>query len=206
MGGGGFLFLLVPSFAQLTPVTDIESFRQRLAAENRFTTIECDFTQYKHLTIMDEPLVSSGKFYYEQDDKVRLDYVKPSPYLIVLNGQKVKIASDGNDHVYDMSSYRMVTVMKSMLSSCLLGNFSGAGRDYRMSVSEDRAVYVVEIEPRNKKIKQYVQKIEVTFDKKDLSVSQLIVREPSGDYTRHVFAGKKFNAPLSGRLFGLQHN
>ncbi|MDR1172681.1 MAG: outer membrane lipoprotein carrier protein LolA, partial [Bacteroidales bacterium] len=132
--GGGLGFLL---FVQLTPVTDVESFRQRLAAENRFTAIECDFTQYKHLTIMDEPLVSSGKFYYERDDKVRLDYVKPSPYLIVLDGQKVKITSGGKSNVYDMSSYRMVTVMKSILSSCLLGDFSGDGHEYSMSVSED---------------------------------------------------------------------
>jgi hypothetical protein len=86
----------------------------------------------------------------------------------------------------------MVTVMKSILSSCLLGDFSGDGHEYSMSVSEDQSVYMVEIEPRNKKIKKYIQRIEVTFDKKDLSVNQLVVREPSGDYTRHVFAGKKF--------------
>ncbi len=202
MGGLGWGLLF---FVQLTPVTDIESFRQRLAAESKqYITIECDFTQYKHLTIMDEPLVSSGKFYFGQDDKVRLDYTKPSPYLIVLNGQKVKIATGGKSNVYDMSSYQMVTVMKSMLSSCLLGDFSGAGRDYRMSVSEDRSVYVVEIEPRNKRIKKYLTKIEVTFDKKDLSVNQLVVREPSGDHTRHVFTNKKFNVSLSEQLFSLQ--
>ena len=171
------LFFSVSSHAQLAPVTDVESFRQRLAVENRqFATIECDFVQYKYLVIMDEPLVSSGKFYFRQDDKVRLDYVQPSPYLIVLNGQKVKIATGGKNNVYDVSSYQMVTVMKTMLSSCLLGDFSGAGRDYRMSVSEDGTVYHVEIEPLNRNIRRYLQKVEITFDKKDLSVNQLAVR------------------------------
>ena len=198
-------FLSIPSQAQFTPVNDIELFRQRLAVENKqFTTIECDFMQFKHLVIMDEPLVSSGKFYFMQDDKVCLDYTQPSPYLIVLNGQKVKIATGGKSNVYDMSSYQMVTVMKSMLSSCLLGDFSGVGRDYRMSVSEDRTVYQVEIEPLNRNIKRYLQKIEITFDKKDLSVNQLIVREPSGDYTRHVFNNKNFNTSFSEQLFDLQ--
>ena len=199
------LFFSVSSHAQLAPVADVESFRQRLAAENsQFATIECDFVQYKYLVIMDEPLVSSGKFYFRQDDRVRLDYAQPSPYLIVLNGQKVKIATGGKSNVYDVSSYQMVTVMKTMLSSCLLGDFSGAGRDYRMSVSEDGTVYHVEIEPLNRNIRRYLQKVEITFDKKDLSVNQLAVREPSGDYTRHVFSNKIFNTSFSEELFGMQ--
>ena len=199
------LFLPVALYAQFTPVAEIEPFRQRMAAENKqFTTIECDFTQYKQLTIMDEPLVSSGMFFFKQDDKVRLDYTQPSPYLIVLNGQKVKITTTGKSNVYDMSSYQMVTVMKTMLSSCLLGDFSGAGRDYDMSVSEDKSVYLVEITPRIKRIKKYLQKIELIFDKGNLSVNQLTVYEPSGDYTRHVFANKKFNTSLPDQLFNLQ--
>jgi len=199
------LFFSVSSYAQYTPVTDVESFRKRLSVENRlFTTIECDFTQYKHLIIMDEPLVSYGKFYVQQDDKVRLDYLKPSPYLIVLNGEKVKIATDGKSNVYDLSSYQIASMMKSMLSSCLLGDFSGVGRDYLMSVSEDHSVYLVIMEPLNRRIKRNLQKIEITFDKKNLSVNQLLVHESSGDYTRHVFTNKKFNTSLPDELFDLQ--
>ena len=194
-----------PLYAQYTPIADMESFRQRLSIENKqYATIKCDFTQYKHLTIMDEPLVSSGEFCFSKEDKVRLDYTAPSPYLIVLNGQKVSITKEGKSNVYDMASYQMVTVMKTMLSSCLLGDFSGAGRDYLMSVSENKSAYLIEIEPRNKKIRKYLRKIEVIFDKTNLSVDQLIVREPSGDYTRHVFSNKKFNLPLSEQLFSLQ--
>ncbi len=152
---------------------------------------------------MDEPLIASGKFYYKLDDKICLDYTKPSPYLIVLNGQKVKMVSGGKNNVYDMSSYQMVTTMKTMLSSCLLGDLSGLGNDYRMSVFEDNLSYQMEIEPRNRKMKKYIQKIEVVFDKKDASVNQLVVREPSGDYTRHVFTHKKFNVPLSDQLFAI---
>ena len=199
------LFFSVSSYAQYTPVTDVESFRKRLSVENRlFTTIECDFTQYKHLIIMDEPLVSYGKFYVQQDDKVRLDYLKPSPFLIVLNGEKVKIATDGKSNVYDLSSYQIASMMKSMLSSCLLGDFSGVGRDYLMSVSEDHSVYLVIMEPLNRRIKRNLQKIEITFDKKNLSVNQLLVHESSGDYTRHVFTNKKFNTSLPDELFDLQ--
>ena len=199
------LFLPVGLHAQLTSVAEIEPFRQRMAAENKqYTSIECNFTQYKQLTIMDEPLVSSGLFFFKQDDKVRLDYTQPSPYLIVLNGQKVKITTNGRSNVYDMASYQVVTVMKTMLSSCLLGDFSGAGRDYDMSVSEDKSVYLVEIAPRIKRIKKYLQKIELTFDKVNLSVNQLTVYEPSGDFTRHIFTNKKFNTSLSDQLFNLQ--
>jgi len=196
------LFCSFPLLAQFSPVTDIESFRLRLSTENKqFTNIECDFVQYKYLTIMDEPLVSSGRFYYQQDDKIRLDYFQPSPYLIVLNGQKVKIVVGGKTNVYDMSAYQMITMIKSMLSACLFGDFSGAGRDYRMSVTEDKTVYQVNIEPLNRRMKRYLQKIEISFDKKDFSVNQLLVREPSGDSTRHVFSNKKFNSPLPDDLF-----
>ncbi len=198
-----WLFTLTLS-AQEKAVSDIEFFRKKLAAESRQQeSIECDFTQYRHLEIMDETLVSSGKFYFKREDMICLDYVNPAPYRIVLNGQKVKILSDGKKNVYDMSSNQQATAMKSMLASCLFGDFTGSESNYRMSVFEDESHYRVEIEPQNKRMKKYIRKIEAVFDKKNLSVDQLILREPSGDFTRQVFSDKKFNIPLSDQLFDI---
>jgi outer membrane lipoprotein-sorting protein len=202
-----YLFLLLISFpavAQMTPVTDVELFRRRLSdAGKQLASIRCDFEQYRHLAIMDDPLVSSGKFFFRKDNMVRLEYDKPSPYLIVLNAQKVKTVKNGTQTVYDMSSYRMMTALKTMLSACLTGDFSGAGKDYRMSAAEDNASYNVVLEPLNRNIKKYLQKIEITFDKQNLSANQLIIYEPSGDFTKHVFTNKQLNLPLSDDLFAM---
>ena len=40
------LFFSVSAHAQLTPVADVESFRQRLLENKQFATIACEFTQY----------------------------------------------------------------------------------------------------------------------------------------------------------------
>ncbi|MDR2038096.1 MAG: outer membrane lipoprotein carrier protein LolA [Bacteroidales bacterium] len=201
-----FTFLLIAFYccAQKSPVTDLDKFAQKLSDGTRKQkTIESDFIQYKEMEIMEETLTSSGKFYFRDDDVVSLKYTSPEPYLIVVNGEKVKIETNGKKNIYNTSSNPMVTTMQSMFSACLSGDFTRS-KDYALAVFQDDSGYLIEIEPQNRKIKKYIQKIEVIFDKNDFSVNQLIVREPSGDFTKHVFFNKKFNTPLSDQLFEIK--
>ncbi len=198
--------LSVNCMAQRTAIADVGAFRQRLSAENRqVKSIESDFTQYKVMEIMEKPLVSSGKFYFRNDDKIRMDYLQPEAYLIVLDGQKIKIEAGGKKNVYDTSSNQIASAMQSMLSACLFGDIDEKNSAaYNMSAFETSENYQVEIEPRNKRMKKYIQKIEVVFSKKDLSVDQLTVWESSSDFTRQVFTNKKFNLSLSDQLFNVR--
>lgn len=82
-----YTFLLVvfclPLAAQkdLTPLASVTAFQERLKKEAAsLSSIESDFTQEKFLDVFNEKIVSKGRFYYKQENMIRMDYTSPIDY------------------------------------------------------------------------------------------------------------------------------
>jgi len=94
-------------------------FESRLAKEAQTVeSIESDFTQVKYLDVFDEKVTSKGKFYYQKTHKICMEYFRPMDYLIVINGSKLKIVSDGKKSIMNLSSNKMMAQMQDMLTAC----------------------------------------------------------------------------------------
>jgi outer membrane lipoprotein-sorting protein len=61
------------------------------AAQADARTVSARFTQTKHLSLLDEPLVSSGRFMFRRPDRIRLDIESPRPATIVITGREISI-------------------------------------------------------------------------------------------------------------------
>src|SRR5882672_4383304 len=77
-----------PAKAQYTgfkPVADLIAFKKQFATESaKVSTITSNFTQIKTLTALTETITSTGKFWFQRSNRVRIDYQKPFHYLIVM--------------------------------------------------------------------------------------------------------------------------
>ena len=81
-------------------MTNLQEFENRLAREaETVQSIESDFTQVKYLDVFNEKVTSKGKFYYRKINKVCMEYFSPVNYLMVINGSKLKIVSDGKKNI-----------------------------------------------------------------------------------------------------------
>ena len=126
-----YTFLLVvfclPLAAQkdLTPLASVTAFQERLKKEAAsLSSIESDFTQEKFLDVFNEKIVSKGRFYYKQENMIRMDYTSPIDYQIIINGQKLKIVSEGKSNVVNLGSNQMMNEMKGMLAACMIGDLT----------------------------------------------------------------------------------
>lgn len=61
------------------------------AAQADTRTLNARFTQSKRLSLLDEPLVSTGRFVFARPDRMRLEVDSPHPAVIVVNGRDVRI-------------------------------------------------------------------------------------------------------------------
>ena len=176
-------------------MTQLQEFNNRLAQEaETVKSIESDFTQTKYLDILNEKVVSKGKFYYQKSNKVCMDYSRPMNYLIVINGSKLKIVSDGKKSIMNLSSNKMMNQMQDMLTACMVGDLSKMSSNFHLEYFEDARYYRVNIKPVNKAIQTYITGIEVYLDKKDMSVYKLRLSETASNYTEYEFYNKKFNS------------
>ena len=61
------------------------------AAQAETRTISARFTQTKHLSLLDEPLIATGRFLFKRPDRMRLDIQSPRPATILINGRDIRI-------------------------------------------------------------------------------------------------------------------
>lgn len=176
-------------------ITQPQEFENRLAKEAKtIQSIESDFTQVKYLDILDEKVISKGKFYYQKSNKICMDYTQPISYLIVINGSRLKIVADGKKSVMSLNSNKMMNQMQDMITACMVGDLSRISSDYKLEYFENAAHYLVKIKPVNKAIQAFIAGIEIYLDKKDMSVHKLKLSETATNYTEYEFYNKRFNA------------
>lgn len=176
-------------------LNNLQEFDKRLAQETQTVqSIESDFTQVKYLDVLDEKVTSRGKFYYKKSNRICMEYARPMNYLIVINGAKLKIVSDGKKSVMNLSSNKMMNQMQDMLTTCMVGDLSKMAPNYRLEYFEDASYYLVRIKPVSKAVQAYIAGIEIYLSKKDMSVHKLRLSETATNYTEYEFHNQRFNS------------
>ncbi len=201
-------------FAQMKPMSDseVEAFKKKMASETqKVNTIESDFTQLKHIAAMAGDITSTGKFYYQKDDKVSLDYITPMKYQIVINGSKIKMVSNGKTNVFDVASNGLMKEMKEVISACMTGNLQAMNSHYKLEYYQDAKEHLVKIFPLNDAAKAIIDEVNIYLDKGDLSVTRLQMVEASKDkkakdkdYTEYRFSSKKLNTDIPASRFSMK--
>jgi len=183
------------------PVKEIEKFKTELQKESKnITSIVCDFVQERHLSAMTQPLVSAGNFWFKKPASVRWEYTKPFQYLIILTKKKVFVKEDNSQQEYDMQSGSVFQNLGEIMFSFILGDLDAAEKDYNIEYRENRELYFVKLIPKNLQ-NAAMTRIELYFDKKDFSLSKIIMFEADNEFTSIAFTNKVLNGPVSNDKF-----
>lgn len=199
------LFFLATQFClgqnNFKPMKDTHAFTEKFNQTTKsLTSTKSDFVQEKHLSFMEDNIVSKGVFRYKKDNKVRLEYTTPFQYLMVLSEGKMYIKDGNKVNKFDTRSNKLFRQINDMLINTLNGNVLQS-KDYAVSYFENEALYRMELKPTEKTIQDLMQKIDIYIDKKKLYVSKVEITEKSGDYTLMSFTNVQQNAPIKDEEF-----
>ncbi len=201
-------FLLFPmlTFAQYEgykSVADITSFKKEFQRESaEVLSIQSSFTQEKVLTALTEKITSSGKFWFKRSNKVRIEYVKPFTYLMVMNGDKMMVRDNQKENRVNVKSNKLFQQVNRIMIDCVQGTILDS-KDFTTRVFENDGTYLLEMTPVSKLLREFFQTIVLKVDKKDYSVNLIEMNEPSGDTTSILFTDKKLNTQISDAVFTL---
>jgi outer membrane lipoprotein-sorting protein len=203
----GLLLLLNSSvFAQytgFTPVAGTDAFKKEFAVQSgKITTITSNFTQEKVLSALTEKITSTGTFKFKRANRVRIEYMKPFVYLLVMNGDKILVRDDHKESRVNVRSNKMFQQINRIIVDCVQGTILES-RDFKTTVFENDKTYLLEMTPVSKTLGDFFQTIVLTVDKKDYSVKSIEMNEPAGDQTVITFTEKKLNVPVPDEVFAL---
>lgn len=196
----GLLRAQPPGYAA---IKDLNTFKQRFkTGSSHIVSIESTFKQEKILSALTEKIVSNGKFWFKRSNRVRIEYVKPFQYTMVLNGEKMLTQDGQKQSQINVRSNKLFQQVNKIMIDCVQGTILDS-KDFTAKVFEDESTFLLELTPTSKALREFFQTIMLTVSKTDYSADSIEMNEPSGDKTTIIFTDKKLNTPIQDAVFVL---
>ena len=182
------------------PLADSKDFILRLKEQSQQNkTIKADFTEERYMSVLKEPQKSSGIFYYKKDNMLRWEKTAPSSYIFISADNKVKVRE--SDKVKDVSSVnQVISRIKDLMLTLVNGNFNDS-KQFEPSYFQTAQSYIVKLKPRNKRMSNSFEYIQLSFNKNNMLLDELSFFEKSGDKNVMKFSNQRVNIPLADTLF-----
>ncbi len=183
------------------PLTNTDDFVQKVKTRTAATqTIQSDFRQEKHLTMLEEVLESEGHFIFKKENNVVWSYTRPLDYTIIVHNGKFIIKDGDKVKEFDIASNRMFKEINNMIVTSVSGDFLD-NPDFEAVYMENEMFYLARLVPVKPEVKDMLSEIDIFFDKKDMQVAKVKFLEPGDDYTLITFSGKVFNEAVPDNVF-----
>lgn len=182
-------------------VANVPAFQQSLAKNTAaVNTIQSDFVQVKHLSLLSDKITSKGIFYFRKEDKVRIEYNTPFKYLLVMNAGQIMVKDEQKTSKINTKNSKTMQSVNRIMIDCMRGTvFNNA--DFKVTAYENGANYLLSLVPANDAMKKMFKQIDVYLAKNNLDVDKLTMMEQSGDYTDMDFSKTQHNVSLNDALF-----
>ena len=189
--------------AELTDARKQEVIARINSAVSRLHTMSCSFVQTKHLSLLSDKMVSEGRMYYSQPDRLRWEYTSPYKYLFIFNGNKVYVGNDSRKDVIDTNTNKIFKEVARIMMSTVTGTALSNAADFDTEAAEEKGSWVVTLVPRKKEMRRMFAKITMTVSKSASMISELSIYEKNGARTDIKFKDVLSDAKVDESLFSI---
>ena len=195
------VFCIATTTVSAQAVSEAKIRQQIEAAAASMKTMQCDFVQTKFLRMLNDKMVSRGKMYYQQSDKLRWEYTSPYAYAFVLNGSRVLISKGNRNDVINVNQSKFFKEIARIMMNSVVGKALNDKRDFKVSLSSSATEYVATLYPQQKQMPQMFQKIILHFNRQKAMVAKVELIEKRGDCTVIEMTNVKVNSPINAKVF-----
>jgi len=196
----GVVLLASPSRASAQCTSTETCLRAIEAAQQQTHTITADFVQVKHVSLLDEPLVSSGRFVFKRPDRIRLQIEQPQPAIVIINGSDVQIP---NLPERDRQALAMAptTALFTQLGAIFTGSTHALQDGFDVTATQDGAAIQVKLVPRLASWQRMFRTIEIRFAGADLMAEAIRLEDGFGDRLDITLRNVQRNTDVPDALF-----
>jgi len=205
-----FIFFTLSAFSQnsnFIKMTDAEKsiFIQNMQAASKTThSLQCNFTQKKNSSLLDEAVISKGMMYFKAPDALRWEYTSPQAYAFVMNqGQSVVKNNKGITNL-DAQSSQMIKNMTEMIMGMINGKGLIDNKNFSASYYTNQKQARIILTPKHSKIKMLFRSFQVYVDLKTYLANLIEMNEAGGDVTSISLSNIKKNIAIPDDRFNIK--
>ena len=161
-----------------------------------------EFNQERHLKLFTEPLKSQGVMLIEKPDRIRWETT--GPFQSILLGDHKSVAqferTGGQWQKLKLGFPQMLKRVMEQMVSMHQGRLDALTSDYTLSVATGH-VAVVTLVPKDEAIRSMLSSLEIRLAPDFSATREVVMNEPSGDFTRILFLRERREVKFPPRTF-----
>lgn len=199
-----FLVMMMCLCTDMYSQTQVEtSFENEIVEKNKgLSTIVCSFTQTRSMSVLSNEVSKDGKFYFVRPDRMLLLFDDSS--YIKMTGKWFEMNTAGNIVRTKVSSNPMLKNLSSILTACVMGDFAEMKKSFVLDIRQAADEWIVSMKPKGNRSAVKISEILIEFDRDNMSLNSLEMKEGAGDSTKYKFFGKRFNVNVDDGLFEIK--
>jgi outer membrane lipoprotein-sorting protein len=142
-------------------------------------TLVARFTQRKRLALLDEPLVSTGRFAFRAPDRMLWEIETPRHARIVLDARGMHVPGLSEQERRGLAAAPL-PMMKRM-GAVFSGDLKVLQESFDITARPQATGIDVELEPREPALQRRIRHMSIHFEGADLLVSTIRIRNPLDD-------------------------
>ena len=153
------------------------------------------FREEKHITLLQQPLVSEGSIYFAPPSRFSRRTEKPLKSTMIIDGKQMSFSTEESHERLSLAANPVAQMFADAFVMLLSGNRVGLEKIFKMQLTpatggasgEWKLVLTPRVSPMDKLIK------ELELRGRGLNLNELDVRESNGDWTRTSFTQVDLN-------------
>jgi len=179
---------------------DLEEFLDRVESRAaRIDSFSCDFRQERNLALFARPVIFTGRLYLVRPDRLRWEFSKPIPSILILDGNIGRRCGEGNPaSEFRLDRDPVMRLVTEQLRTWTSGGYRRLQGDFILELEPGPALG---LKPRKAGLASFLNRILVKFDPETLQPVQVKIIEEGEDNTVISFSNYLLNPSLAPELF-----
>jgi outer membrane lipoprotein-sorting protein len=172
-----------------------------------FKSMRTDFTQEKSLAVFKKKIVLKGRIFVQKPNRVAWHVDRPVKYSVLITDKFIRQWDEDTDKVQEisLSGNPVFRIVLKQMTAWFSGSFSSLQEEYYVRIVQQQP-FIIEFAPKEKNFaKKVIKSVTVTFREDEKYLSQITIRELSGDVTTIIFENTLLNIPIDERFFRIEH-
>jgi outer membrane lipoprotein-sorting protein len=195
------LFFLIAILVQGNPEVGFsQDWGDLKGAAESIRTLKADFTQKRHLKILEAPLISKGKLYYKAPDFLRWEYSSPLRSVMLKRGESINVYQflEGEWQADSSQAVEVRRIIFAEINRWLKGRFNEASA-FTPSYNSGPPVRIT-LTP-SEEFKRFLKRIELIFSDRPGIIRSMEMIESQEARTRIEFTNLEINVHLPAGVF-----
>lgn len=137
------------------------------------------FVEKKFISMLDEPVESSGELFYTAPDHLEQRTLKPRPESMTVDGSTLVMARGGRDRRLQLEDYPELAAFIDSIRGTLAGDRKALERNYRLSLEGTAERWMLQLVPAQERMQAVIRSIHITGVR--YSVRSIEITRTDGD-------------------------